>query len=36
MAFLVIQVLHRMGIIARFNDHRPQFERKFGARSIAA
>ena len=34
-AFLAIQAMYRTGIVARFNDHRPQFERKYGARSIA-
>jgi stearoyl-CoA desaturase (delta-9 desaturase) len=36
LAFIVIKGLHRTGVVERFNDHRPHFERKFGAGSIRA
>jgi sn-1 stearoyl-lipid 9-desaturase len=29
--FLVIKVLHRLGVVSRYNDHRAQFERRYAA-----
>ena len=31
LAFVLIKAMHRVGIVERFNDHRPRFEQMFGA-----
>jgi fatty-acid desaturase len=31
LAFVMIKAMHRVGIVERFNDHRPRFEQMFGA-----
>jgi sn-1 stearoyl-lipid 9-desaturase len=27
--FLIIKAMHRLGLVSRFNDHRPQFEKRY-------
>jgi len=36
LAFIVIKAMHRVGIVDRFNDHRPQFRQLFRVGAGAA